>query len=349
MTMQRMMDDPRTDLLAEFRGIAVVEDAPVQRDLPASPAAADAVKWQCSRESLGNAFANAVDGEGRSAPGRMVQQFNRLRLLGDGVLSWKDSARRTVSELTGVIVRVAPPHRSLWTEGNLACASLDSVRGYGNPGIACAECSYAKWVEDADVCKSRSRVYIAEPGGNLLTLMDLTAMTREGLAGLSRYCKQEGLAIPQLECKFSLDTHPRQMQDAKFAIAILKCEPIGIADDRSQAYAKAIEYANAVLARAEHAWLEDIAQPAGYEQAVVEDGSGLRSDNRLAPPAETSRGALPSRQQAERQTRQATPQQTLRAQEHHRTLCVVSGNPCDDPVACRQGCQRHMDVNELPF
>lgn len=334
MTMQRMMDDPRADLMAEFGGVAVVEDAPVALDLPARPAAAEAVLWQCSRESLGNAFANAVDGEGRQAPGRMIQQFNRLRLLGDGVLAWKDSARRTVSELTGVIVRVAPPHRSLWQEKLPVCASLDLKQGYGKPGIACADCSFAQWVEDEDVCKSRSRVYIAEPDGNLLTLMDLTAMTREGLAVLNRYCKREGLTIPQLECKFSLDTHPRQMRDSKYAIAILKCEPIGIADDRSQAYAKAIEYANAVLARAEHAWLQDIAAPAGYEQAVVEDGSGLRSDSRLAaPPAEPSRNALPSRQQPERQTRSASPPAG--------TVRNASPN--------RQQPDMNMDVDDLPF
>ena len=262
--------DPRTVLAGLFGGEVSVAPAPTVAitagpNLAAAPKAAECVKRQCHPSSLGIAYQNAVDGEGRPAPGRMIQQFEKLSLMADGVAGWKTNQRKIVDEVVGVIVRIAPAHRALWYRGEgqryPVCGSLDGVRGHGRPGGDCEICPRKDYDPDEQFCRSRTRLYIATGQGMLLSHMDLTALTREGLTALDKWCAGNGFTIPQLVVKLGLAVHPRSSPSWEFAASIITCQPVYLADDGTDDYADAIQYANDVLRAAEAAWLADIARP----------------------------------------------------------------------------------------
>ena len=348
MTTQTM--DPRTVLAGLFEGVETVVQAPTvaitaNRNLEMAPKAAECVKRQCHPSSLGIAYQNAVDGDGRPAPGRMIQQFEKLALMADGVAAWKTNQRKTVDEVVGVIVRIAPAHRALWYRGEgqryPVCGSLDGVTGYGKPGGECEICPRKDYDPDEQFCRSRTRLYIATGQGLLLSHMDLTALTREGLTSLDRWCAGNGYNIPQLVVKLGLAVHPRSSPEWQYAASIITCQPVYLADDGTDDYADAIQYANDVLRAAEAAWLADIALP--QVQAAP------------APVvADRARPALPTTGR----TAKAVAAAPVVVSDD--VFCPETGELCPSPHdACKDGCKQarmlaaqqpaNIDVDDLPF
>ena len=345
--------DPLAALLA---GVQTVVPAPTVaitagRDLPAAPRAAECVKRQCSPESLTVAYQNSVDSDGRPAPGRMIQQFEKLALMADGVAAWKTAQRKTIDEVTGVIVRISPPHRVLWHreagQRYPVCGSLDGETGFGRPGGDCVTCPRKEYDPDVQFCRSRTRVYIATGQGMLLSHMDLTALTREGLSALDKWCVGNDFTIPQLVVKLGLAVHPRSSPDWQFAANIITCQPAALADDGTDEYADAVAYANDVLRAAEMMWLKGIADSSTMGAA-------------LAAPvvADRARPALPT---TGRVAKAVAAAPVVVSED---VFCPETGELCPAPKDdCLDGCAQarlldaqaaarasgNIDVDDLPF
>lgn len=261
--------DPRVQLARMMGGTISAPAASAAFDAPAelqrNQRAADQVKAICHETTFGEAFANALDNDGMPSPGRMLMQLNRLTLPGDGMKAWKTPGGQVETEFIGVPIRIAP-YRVFWGGGDAPkCGSIDRINGFGEPGGNCERCTVAEY-KGAGIprCADKTRLYLAG-AGTTMTVMDLTAMPRQGLAPLEKWAKREGYDLRQLLIKFWLDEHPRQMPDSKFKILILRSQVLGVADDGTSLYRERIMYANQVLDLAERSWLADITSHGGNE------------------------------------------------------------------------------------
>lgn len=335
---------PRTRLSQRFGGSVVIAGA--EDDVYYDPAALkfvpeanEAVRRQCSAESLEAVYHSALDDDGLPAPGRMLMQFNRLTLPGGDnqrYWRWSDGSGAETS-IIGVPIRLQP-YRVLWgretSKGTKApsCGSVDDAYGFGVPGGSCAECAFAKYREGSERCAKKSRLYLATGKSGRLTMMDLTAMPRQGLVSLVKWATANRLVLPQLVIRFWLDKHPRPMSGARYTQLIVKWEPVGIADDRTDAYRAIVHNADQILAEAEEEWLYDIAT----------------SQNRGSGPAST--GEIPAGGDWAGRNIDALPE------ARDLKYCPIDGNEVYDGGPCSACAERgpsggrdDVDVNQLPF
>ena len=205
---------------------------PAWRDLPPREEFAHSVMRGCSQGNLEAVLAECETQDGRPAPGMFLTKLPTLRLGGDGLCAFKRADGQVVSELTGVIVR-AKPYRMLWhvngEKMRPGCASPDSMVGIGDPGGECRGCPEKIYRgREVQYCRSKTRLYVVLANGESPTVIELTAMAREGLKGAFDYAKLHGVPHYQTVFTMGLKLHPRNRQDAGTNRAtILTWQPVG--------------------------------------------------------------------------------------------------------------------------
>lgn len=160
-------------------------------DMSPDPPSCQAVQEAYSMDALGTVYRRAVDNNGQSRPGRFLSCLPRYTIGGGGTHALKRARDGTVvTELAGVIVRLAP-YRVLYgrpVAGDRmapSCAILDNREGYEPPGGICPACLQTIYQGPGHPwCRSKSRLYIAIRQTKELAVVDLTAMSREGLDAL---------------------------------------------------------------------------------------------------------------------------------------------------------------------
>ena len=245
-----------------------IADPDTMRDDPRSRIA---VMDACSMLSLADFYNRSTDADGNVQPGRFLSVMPRYTVLGGGTHSLKRvQDGNTTNELTGVIVRLAP-YRVLYGRKvddiryAPSCASLNLVHGTGDPGQACQSCPKAAYINrDTPWCRHKSRMYLVLRESAELALVDLTAMSREGLDPFMNWCKQHRLDASSMLVKLKLSAHPRSPQTGNNQSSLVSVRPGAFVDRGSDDYRQALAQVNRVLATAEAAWLSDIGnQPTG--------------------------------------------------------------------------------------
>ena len=239
----------------------------------------EAVLKACSMEALHDIYRRSVDNNGQSQPGRFLSVLPRYTIMGGGTHSLKrahDGA--TFNELVGVIIRLAP-YRVLYgrpVAGDRmapSCASLDSKQGYGEPGGGCLSCPQTIFENrDTPWCRSKSRLYIALRQTSELAVIDLTAMSREGLDDLLQWSGQHQADVRDYCVRLKLRDHPRSPATGNNRTSL----PVfggAVVNDGSPEYRQALEQAAELLTYAEGAWLDDIRRSS--------DGGGGREPARI--------------------------------------------------------------------
>lgn len=306
MTMMKNHQNAGQGLAAMFRGQVSVQAGgvamPDAHSLPQSPEAAAAVESACSMEYLGGVFAASVDQDGNSQPARFINTLPAYTVLGGGTQGFKERQTGAVKgDLTGVIVRIAD-YRVLWQEvqeGKNAptCASLDGETGYGDPGGACRACPMARYDgPGVPYCKKRARVYIALQETGELACIDLTAMSREGLAAFRSWVGAAQSRPDQWLVRVRLVKHPRS-GTGNNQTSLVQIDPLARADDGGTAYNNALAQATAVLKQAEQSWLEDVALPPFSQDVSYADRqfANVPASDEPLPLDDGAIGVLPER------------------------------------------------------
>ena len=281
-----------------FQGqAAVVERAePAMADpatLKPDAKSASAVISACSMPSLADTFGRCVDQEGRQQAGRFISMLPRYTVLGGGVHALKHAGSgTTASELVGVVVRLKP-YRVLYgrkideERSAPSCASINLQTGKGDPGRACQGCPQTAYINrDTPWCRQKSRLYIVLRDTAALSVIDLTAMSREGLDDYLGWSRLYGRDCTDFVVKLTLSRHPRSPETGNNQTSLLHIRPVAVANDGTDEYREAVAFANMVLTQAEGAWLDDIAQPmaGGGDPAAIGDGATPQTAIAGAPP-----------------------------------------------------------------
>ena len=265
---------------------------------------AGAVISACSMSALADIYARCQDNEGRQQPGRFLSLLPRYTVLGGGVHALKKAGEGiTASELVGVVVRLKP-YRVLYgrkideERSAPSCASINLQSGKGDPGRWCQGCPQAAYINrDTTWCRQKSRLYIVLRDTAELAVLDLTAMSREGLDEYLGWSRLHSVDCTDYVVKLTLSRHPRSPETGNNQTSLLNIKPVAIATDGTAEYREAVAFANTVLAQAEGAWLDDIAQPMGgsAEPAAIGDDPTTQTAIAPAPPMPTH-DALPDYQ-----------------------------------------------------
>ena len=299
-TIEMRRADPRHQLAAMF-GIGQEEGGlamPTPADLPAHEEYAHAVIRGCSADAVTELLRQCVDSAGKPAPGQFIQRLETLKLGGNGQRAFNLANGEVMPEISGVIVRVKS-YRQLWDRRGKddirpGCASADSRWGFGRPGGECETCPEKVYRgKDIQYCRSKSRLYLVQRAGELPTVLELTAMAREGLRGYLDYCGMHGVPYSQLAVTLRLNLHPRNRPDEKGLnrATILAWQPIARIP-ATDGYSEALDFIQTVLSTAEAGWAMDIGEMGQSDQSLDTDDYLPPSRPAMAAPPQAARRSV---------------------------------------------------------
>lgn len=261
--------------------------------------AREAVLSACGVPALTDIYSRSTDAGGNVVPSRFLSVLPRYTVLGGGVHALKRAADGgTASELVGVIVRLAP-YRVLYGRAvdseryAPSCASINLQKGHGDPGRACQGCPQADYINrDTPWCRQKSRLYIVLRDTQELAVVDLTAMSREGLEAFTQWHRHHGVDPASLLVKLTLSAHPRSAATGNNQTSLVSVRPGAFADRGTDEYRQALERVNRTLSVAEAAWLVDIGEGLAGQAEPATIGGASHLGQAPAVAASEPRAAL---------------------------------------------------------
>ena len=203
----------------------------------------------------------------------------RFRVPGGGNNAFAGFGGKMENELTGVVLAIHNI-RQFYLEEKTddspnvlpVCISIDTRNGIGNPGGKCQTCPYRQRNPSLPTyCRRKTWMFIARPGDDLPTLIDLTGAASMGLNSQSiedSYLRNKlpvGVHVENLVSQFRLDLHPNYNTGNRKA-SIIKGEAIARVDIDNEEYSDSLEFAKLFLQGVVENWADYMVENANVEQ-----------------------------------------------------------------------------------
>ena len=197
----------------------------------------------------------------------------RFTVPGGGNNAFAGAAGRMENDLSGVVLAIHNI-RQFYLEEKTddspnalpVCVSPDARNGIGNPGGKCQICFHRQRNPSYPTyCRRKTWVFIARPGDDLPTLIDLTGAASMGLNSQSiedSYLRNKlpvGAHVENIVSQFHLESHPNYNTGNRKA-SIIKGEAIARVDFASEGYTSALEFVKLYLQGVVENWADYMAE-----------------------------------------------------------------------------------------
>lgn len=219
----------------------------------------------------------------------------RFTVPGGGNNAFAGFNGRMENELSGVVLAIHNI-RQFYAEEKTddspntlpICVSIDNRTGVGNPGGKCQTCPYRQRNPALPTyCRRKTWMFIARPGEDLPTIIDLTGAASMGLNSQTiedSYLRNKlpvGVHVEHIVSEFHLESHPNYNTGNRKA-SIIKGKPIARVNFETEQYKNALDFVKIYLQGVVENWADYMAENSDVSTSIahnVVDGRVASAQN----------------------------------------------------------------------